>query len=68
MPLGYVGHKKTRKMIRALFPFLLLILILGIPAISAGMVFTGQVLFAMLTVLFLGTLVDAFSDQAAEDR
>ncbi|MDQ3100841.1 MAG: hypothetical protein M3R08_05605 [Bacteroidota bacterium] len=55
-------------MIRALFPFLLLMLILGIPAISAGMVFTGQVLFAILVVLFLGTLVDAFTDRAAEDR
>jgi hypothetical protein len=55
-------------MIRATLPFVFLVLILGIPAVTAGVAYTGQVLFAMLLVLFLGTLVDAFTDRAQDDR
>lgn len=53
---------------RNLFPLVLLILLLGIPAVTTGVAFTGQVLFAMLAVLFLGTLVDAFSDRVQDEQ
>ncbi len=55
-------------MIRTLFPLLLLVLLLGIPAVTTGVAFTGQVLFAMLAVLFLGTLVDAFADRVQDEQ
>jgi hypothetical protein len=55
-------------MIRATIPILLLVLILGIPAITTGLVYTGQVLFAMLVVLFLGTLADALTNRIQDDQ
>lgn len=55
-------------MLRALFPFLILVIIAGIPAIASGMVFTGQVLFAVLAILFIGTLVDALVDRVQDDQ
>ena len=65
---GYGINIYTTIMIRATLPLLILVIILGIPAISTGIAFTGQVLFAMLLVLFLGTLADAFIDRVQDDN
>jgi uncharacterized membrane protein YtjA (UPF0391 family) len=55
-------------MIRASIPLVLLVLILGIPAITSGTAYVGQVLFVMLLVLFMGTLVDAFTNRVQDDQ
>jgi uncharacterized membrane protein YtjA (UPF0391 family) len=55
-------------MIRASLPLVLLVLVLGIPAISTGVAYTGQVLFAMLLVLFMGTLVEAFVNRPQDEQ
>ncbi len=55
-------------MIRATLPFLVLVLLIGLPAITTGVAYTGQVLFAMLLVLFLGTLAEALTNRMGEEE
>ncbi len=55
-------------MMRASISFIILIVLLGVPAILSGSAYVGQVLFAILLVLFLGTLAEAFTDRVGDDR
>ncbi len=55
-------------MFRMTIPLMLLILVLGLPAVSAGEAFIGQLLFVMLSVLFLGTVVNALLDRPQDER
>ena len=66
--IGSFGSYNLLNMVRATLPFILLIILIGIPAIITGTAYLGQVLFAMLLVLFLGTLADAFADRVQDDH
>jgi hypothetical protein len=56
------------KMLRATLPLIFLILVVGLPVVEAGEAFYGQLLFAMLSILFIGTMVNALLDRPQDDR
>lgn len=55
-------------MLRTTLPLMFLILVVGLPVVEAGEAFYGQLLFAMLSILFIGTMVNALLDRPQDDR